>query len=77
MMNIIIGLIIFMLGVGSGVVLFSLMAINNSSKAYKKGYNDGKLNERKRLIESINQIYGVNKQPGLQDTDEVKKEVAE
>ena len=67
----------FALGACGGFILASIFGIGVSNDDLEKAYNAGRLYERNRVIDSINQIYGVNKQPGLQDTDETEKETAE
>lgn len=67
----------FVLGACGGFILASIFGIGASNDDLEKAYNAGRLYERNRVIDSINQIYGVNKQPGLQDTDEAEKETAE
>lgn len=67
----------FVLGACGGFILTSILDISASNDDLEKAYNAGRLYERNRVIDSINQIYGANKQPGLQDTDDTEKETAE
>ena len=67
-MNVLISIGLFFMGAGIGMIIMCCMIVSSDNDRYKEGYDKGRADERKNILEKVHTMYNV---PGEIEADEL------